>query len=100
MDSHYFADFRSMGMAPARSHDDYLNSLTRPPPLATIIGFHIETIPHLAMHVLPLGVCQWAAASAMLTLCAEGVWGLRGIREQNARLGAQLKVAWVGILVV
>eukprot|EP00969_Alexandrium_andersonii_P117727 5207526-Alexandrium_andersonii.AAC.1 len=46
------------------------------------------------MHVLPLGVCQWAAACSMLTLCDEGVFGRRAIADKSIRLNSQLKAAW------
>ena len=90
-----FDDFGpgALHRATVRSHNDYVSSFVVPPPLTTIPGFHLSMLICDPMHVLHLGVLQWAIGNMLVILAGEGFWGhFAGL--QKKRLDKALRVAY------
>lgn len=79
-----------------RSTADYMETdAAALAPLCRLPGFHKQTCMIDVMHAGPLGVCMYAAGSALIELCEEGHFGMHaGIGDWKSRLARQLTTAY------
>ena len=95
-DGPYFGDFRAdvAHRNTMTANESYLAVFSVPPALTAIPGWHLTMLTADPMHVLHLGVLQWAVASLMLVLCSRDFWGTFA-GNVVVRLNSQLRVAYV-----
>ena len=76
-----------------RLHFLYMQSVGASRPITQLPGVHVFGIQWDAMHILALGILQWALGAVFFELLSEEFWGHYEGRWQQ-RFGSQLKTAY------